>query len=231
MYILTAAQLLKKLREEIDDLSPTGDAEEDSDRLWKNHELYGYLDEGHAEWARITRALLSDVSLTLTVGEPMVSLPGWVEDILEAKLGTAKRRVTQLNRNESTIPRDDYGLNINGYDDDSEGIPAYFVGDYVAKKLRLIPIPTEVDTLILKVVALPKVSFSQGSAPASADLRDVRCILNWAKYRAYDKQDMETLDKAQSDRFKRQFDDEVMLREQEINRLRRRPSTVRYAGI
>lgn len=231
MFVQTALELLKKLRQEIDDLAPDGDALQDSDRLWKNDELYSYLDEGHAEWARITRALLTEVSIPVVIAEPLVTVPAWVQDILEARLSTARSPVHQYNRNESGFPTDDYGAGYSNFDDYSVGTPRFFTGDYVSKKLRLTPIPVATDTLVLRVVALPKVSFSTGAAPSSTDLRDIRCILNWAKYRAYDKQDMETLDKAQSDRFRRQFEEEVMLREQEINRLRRRAGVVRYGGI
>lgn len=231
MYAQSAQDLLLTLRREIDDLAASGDPTEDADRLWKTDELYGYLDEGQQEWARRTRALLTEVDVAVVAGQRVLSLPAWVNDVLEAKLVVGRSSVDQLNRNEVAQPKDDYGHAYTRYDDYSEGVPKFFVLDAVSKQLHLIPIPTADDTLRMRVVSLPKTSFKHGANAPSVDSRDIRLILNWAKYLAYDKQDMETLDKAQSDGFRAKFEADVKVREQEINRLRRRPGTVRYGGL
>lgn len=230
MYAQSGLDLLLTLRREIDDLAASEDATEDTDRLWKNGELYGYLDEGQQEWARRTRALLTEVSLPVVAGENRVALPPWVHDVLEGMLITARRPVTQINRNEAAMPSDDYGYGQTLHDDYSVGTPKYFQLDAVSKQLQLMPIPTENDTLLLRVVSLPKISFKNGANAPSVDSRDIRLILHWAKYLAYDKQDMETLDKTQSNMFRDKFENDVLVREQEINRLRRRPGVVRYSG-
>lgn len=231
MYAQSGQDLLLTLRREIDDLAASGDPREDADRLWKTDELYGYLDEGQQEWARRTRALLTTVELPVVASANTLTLPAWVVDVLEGSLLVARTPVTQLNRNEAAQPKDDYGTAYTLYDDYSEGQPKFMVLDAITKQLVLIPIPVASDTLRLRVVSLPKLSFKHGANAPSVDSRDIRLILNWAKYLAYDKQDMETLDKSQSDGFRAKFEADVKVREQEINRLRRRPGAVRYGGL
>lgn len=231
MILKTAIDMLLTLRREIDDLSPTGNAELDDDRLWSTPELYGYLDEGHAAWAKDTSALLGDIDLPLLVGQAAYTLPAYVHDVREGRLVSARSPVRQLNRAETSWPGDDYGSAAMSLDDFSSGTPRFMTFDLVAKTLVLQPIPVAVDTLRLNVVMLPKASFADGLPMASVDLRDARLVLAYAKYRAYDKQDLETLDKAQSDRFLNEYNRDVKLRAAELRRLRRRPGTVAYGGL
>lgn len=227
----TALELNERFRREVDDSLPVGDSSDDSDRLWKNVEVYGYLDEAQHALAKRTRALLYTFIAPVTAASPFVSLPSWVHDIQAVALVIGARTLVPYNRNSASNVTDDYNNSRASFSFSDTGTPKAYVADYVAKQLRLVPIPVATDTLEISAVTVPRSPLARDTdVCVFEDPEDLRLLLHFAKSLAYDKQDADVFDKTTADRYEAKFEAGAAKREQEINRLRRTPGTVRYNG-
>lgn len=226
----TAKEIMLRFRREVDDrLSDPDDLTDDSDRLWENAEIYQYMHEAQYATARKTRGLLRIFSVPTIVGQPYVSVVGAIQ-VLSAVLTTSWQVLTERNSGEVMGTSSDYG-SVSSYNPGSTGTPAYFSLDALAERLRLTPIPVVAEPLEITMIALPRNEITDGADPcAFTDPKDLRILLHYMKYLAYDKQDTDVFDKSTSEDFKAKFEADGAQRELELERLRRRPATVRYAG-
>jgi hypothetical protein len=229
--MLTAEQVMLRFRREVDDrLSDPDDLTDDADRLFTNDEIYEYIHEAQYETARATRGLLYVYTVPVVAGEPLVSVPGII-DVLDVELVSTRRALTERNRSEALVTTDDYGNVSTNVSRTAVGIPQHYTLDAVAGRMRLSPIPSADDSLEITMITLPRVAVTTGTDPtAFADPKDLRLVLMYMKYLAYDKQDTDTLDGRKSDDYRDEFEEQALKRESEISRTRRRPGVVAYGG-
>lgn len=233
----TALELLTLFRREVDDILPTVDSTDDSDRLWKNAEILGYIDEAQHELARRTQAFLYVFRLPVVTGAAYVPLPSWLYEIQMVELVTANVTLRDANRVDGSkpLPLSDYG-SLRSFADtragwNSTGTPMFFAMDAMQKQLRLGPVPSSDDTLEITGLTLPRTPLeSMSDMSVFEDKRDIRLLLHFAKYLAYDKQDVDVLDKETSNTFLAKFLAGAKERELELNRFRMAPSPIRYNG-
>jgi hypothetical protein len=233
MLIRTASDLKTIFRREVDDLQEgINAANPDSENLWKDDEVYFYMYEAECEVARRTFALQGTKTLTVTADEALVSLPFFILDINHARLVTGQRELHEMNMNEVAPHEDDYGIKFSGNQAlfDRTGTPTHFIRDYDknGRKLRLWPTPVIADTLVINAYMLPNRPIIDGQEVLSFDdPRDIRLMLCWMKYLAYQKQDADGFDKGAAASFEAEFERKMAVRRSEVERVRRRPGTVR----
>lgn len=235
--MLTARKVLEKFRDEVGDPEIPGVDEDpshpDMDSLWKNSEIYGYMDEAQAWLARRAYLLVDNFELPIKADESLVDLPEEFYEPRRAKVKGQNHTLTLLNLNElQSAVREDYG--VRGVDDWEEvtGPPQLGVLDHTPGKIRLVPIPVEAGTLSLNAFIEPSEAIT-GSASylALSNREQVRTILHWMKKLAYSKQDADVLDLQRAQSFEREgiaAADELM---SEQRRRTRRSGTVRYGGL
>lgn len=222
----TATDLKDTFRTEVDDL-PKDDGDT-SACLWADADIYRYMNSAAAMVARRVRSLSKIFSMTVTADEPMVRLPpDRILKVHRAYLQTARRDLEALNLNDDTMRVKDYGVTLrSSHWEVSSGTPTAYVLDYRPGYLRLAPIPTSADTLMLFATVLP-LPLQEGVPLPFTDVEDVDLMLLWMRKLAYEKHDADTFDKQKSNDFESQFDARVREREPEFRRQTREPGVVR----
>jgi hypothetical protein len=220
MLATTTDELLLLFRQDVDDVLSIGD-EDDSDRLWKDVEVYRYMTAACDAVAKGTDGLYKILQLPVVAGEDTISLPRHVLNIREAKLVTADVPVTQRNANEiryDNYPRDDYGVCVRG---------PTFMRDYERKAIVLNPEPTDDDTLELQCTVTLSVALGENMLLPFLDMEDQQLILAYMKAQAYRKQDAETVNLRRAQVFENEYRNGVIARKYALMRYRRMPGTVR----
>jgi hypothetical protein len=128
---------------------------------------------------------------------------------------------------------DDYGsVGSSASWEDSKGTPQYIITDMEKDKGRLVPIPIANDTLQLTVVRLPLDRVTKVSTALEiVNPRHQLVLLDGMKWRAYLKQDADTLNFQLATRFEASF----RVRSEEVrleNVIKTKPGrAIRYGGI
>lgn len=202
----------------------------DSESLWKIADVFDYMTHAADAVARGTLQLYKTVVLPVVAGENQITMPA---SVLYAQgdgwLVTGRRYVRESNAQELLrgIPVCDYGQWISGGGLEATGTPARYARDMRRKSIVLAPTPTENDSLRIECVVTVATPMLCGMPLPFTELPDILLMLKYMKYMAYRKQDADTLDLGRSDDFKAEFDRDVVLREVEIRRQRRAPSSIR----
>ena len=222
MLAATADELALLFRQDTDDVLSTGDTD-DSDRLWKDYEVYRYMTAACDRLAKDTDAFLRLLRLTVTADEETVPLSSRVLNIFGARLETADCEVVPRNANEGgPLVVSDYGLTLRA-------VPTW-TRDYERNALVLSPTPTEADTLILSCSVTISAPMSTGAPLPFTDIDDQLLLLAHMKSQAYAKQDAETQDMSRAKTFDAVYRTGVSERKYERLRQRRQPGVVRMEG-
>ena len=233
--MLTPRKLVEDFRREVDDPLIPGEAAPDApdrDSLWKSGEILGYINEAQREVARHTWLLRGSVTLDVVADDPLVEAP---EDLMvprRARLLQSRVVLGVRNLNEMSMDHlEDYGRQGLSTWEEARGRPRFVCFDDAADEIRLVPEPTEDDTLELKYFRWPaEVQRETGTL----DVRRPeykRALLCWMKHLAYRKQDADALDLQRSDMFERDFEMEISKVYGEVRRRTRRAGNVRYGGL
>lgn len=227
----TTDDLNSKFRLDVDDLLEGADSTRpDSENLWKNDEIYGYMTAAVDRWAKDTEGLFKVFQLPVVAAQQFYTLPRYVFKIREMRLITANVYLYQRNVDAFMFEkRDDYGRVLIGYGSiftATGGPPREYVMDYQTNKVMLIPIPSTADTLEIQCVSTVAIPFSAGMPLPVTDPADQLLILDYMKYQAYSKQDADTIDLKRADGFMQRYDRAMTDRKLELRRKRRSPGTV-----
>lgn len=225
--VITPPEVVAIFRREADDLPlENGDT---AGCLWSNEDIYRYMNSAAATVARRAVTLYKIFELDITAGEPLIKMPA--ERIYKVRRAyTAAgpgRELQQLNLGEDFITHD-YGVRLNTASWQTNTGPSNsFVLDYRPGYIRLYPVPTADDTLVIHAQVLPAViKATDTSFPFVAD-EDIQLMLLWMKKLAYDKHDADASDAAVSMRYEREFDSRVQRRDAEFRRQTHGPGVVR----
>lgn len=233
---MTPEQLKDQFRIDVADPELPGDgATPDEDSLWKDAEIYAYIDEAQKEFARRTDYFMGTSTSPITAGEKFV--------VLDDRITKVRHRATLLNERlsvevtnladlESKALTDDYGLQTSVDWEYDTGRPEYMLMDVEQGKGRLVPIPVANDTLSMYIYRLPLTDIiGAASAFEVTQLEHQRGLLLWAKKLAYEKQDADTTDLKRSQAFGSEFLDYCARVKNELKRVRKRSGTVKYGGL
>lgn len=231
---MSPSELLSQFRTEVDDLELPGNGD-DSDTLWKDTEIYGYMDEGQKEFVRLTDFLPDVIDVGVTAAEPYVDFDPNIAKVRRARLRTAGTIITPttLNQIESLVISDDY-YNSEGIQqwEDLKGPPKYLITDAKLYSARLVPEPLVIDTLDLHIFRKPEDIADGDSSFEVEEIQHLRTILMYMKYLAYNKQDAETVDDQRSEGALEKFTHFVSEYKFELQRTRRRSGGgIRYGGL
>lgn len=224
------ADLLELFRLEVDDISEP--------YLWSDKEFYAYLDDAHSTFITrlggITDSTSPITRITFKAGDTFVK---YDERIIRIKSVTDdyNRKITIRNIDnfeDGSVMSDDYGNMVNaGLDDSRTGPVRYVVTDMEESKMRLYPIPEAAGYLRLTVNRRPLDPIVDEESTLEVPHFYHLCLLDWVKYKAYMKQDVETFDKSKSKEFLLSFEDYVRSAMREKSSREDRKRVVQYGGI
>lgn len=229
MFATTADELLLAFRQDVDDASQYT-AENDDVCLWKDAEIYRYMTVACDALARDTLSLTKKLRLSYVASVPTVSLPRYVLHIHAARDLTQKRPLDMVNTNTLGLSKDDdYGRRLTTSDAmfESTGKPAYYVRDYEAKALRLVPIPDAAGEIELQCDVTIAGPLAAGDALPFSETVDLQLLLEHMKSQAYRKQDAETEDLTRATRAMNTYLTDVLDRKSHVANYRRAPGVVR----
>lgn len=181
---MKVSELLEITRIELDDL--------EEPFLWGNSELVDAAADAQNEACRRARLLIdsntaSICQINTAIGTALYVLDSRVLFVRRAKLGTQDMPLRRASFR-------DLDANIHRWEAIT-GTPTHYVTDYETGKIRLYPIPVAVDTLSMTVVRLPLIEISDEEQTPEIKPHYHRSLRFWMMYRAYSKQDADTLDK------------------------------------
>jgi hypothetical protein len=180
--------------------------------------LIRFANEAQREACRRGRMLVDSTSAVCTVGivagEPLVELDQSIIYVRRARLssnGTVLRPA-------SIGEMDEWG----GRWDSSTGQPIIFLQDFQTGYLRLYPIPTNNDDLLLTVSRMPLSDMSDDSDEPEVRAEVHPAIVQWMLYRAYSRQDSDMFDQRKAAtslaEFEREFGKRASARNEQWSR-------------
>lgn len=160
--------------------------------LWGDSELIEFTTDGENEACRRSRLLIDSNNaqicrVNVIASNPLLTLDARVLFIRRARLELESRPLSRASYR-------DLDANISGWESVT-GTPTHYLTDYETGKIRLYPTPVVNDTLDLTVVRLPLAPITGFTQTPEINARYHRSLRYWIMYRAYSKQDTETLDK------------------------------------
>ena len=207
--------------------------------FWSDQEFFWYLDEAQKEFARETDYFKdsSTVAITqplVTVDSPWVDIDPRIIEIRRVKKGSSSTplRIVNFNELDREYTTGQYGEQLSGNWDAATGSPRLFVTDEQTNKARLVPIPTEAETLQLSVVRLPiNDIIDDGSVLELTESMHQRSLLMFCKAMAYEKHDADSGNGQLAMTNKAQFYQYCKMTKSRQTRKQRRVGTVRYGGL
>jgi len=166
-------------------------------KLWSRDEFAEYLNEAATEIAIRSLCIEDDtIEIAATAGEAKVACPEHVYRIQRATFGT--RRLLLADR--AMLDQ----LEGEGWEElTGDPIAIYEVGG----DLRLYPIPTVDSTVKLVAFCTPQQAMAEDDDdPQGIPVRMHPYLIDWALHLAYSKQDADTFDTKQADRYEGRFD-------------------------
>lgn len=194
--------------------------------LWSNSEITSFINDAQIEFVRGTWGI-PDASSTLT----QLAFDGTTDWVpidplilrIRGALDSDGREIDRINY------EDLLSQNLK-----LDGIPGrlrHLIVGMERNKLRLYPFPEAAGTISLLVDRLPLEVVADCDTNLEIEAHHHINLMSWIKYRAYSKQDTETLDKGKAEEFKAVFRDYVRQAIIERHRNVHVPRAIKYGGI
>jgi hypothetical protein len=228
---VTPNELVKLFRREIDDLT--------TPYLWSEDDVYHYLDLAQREFAKLTLIFADSTtaevcSAAVLADEKFVDLSPLIIQIRQAKLLSATRKLhlTSLDKISQGFGTDDYGMFSDSAWETSTGAPRALMLDVEIDKGRLVPIPTEDDTLELMVYRYPLNVVTSSSAELEVTRPEhQRHLLLKMKSLAYGKHDSDVHNDTLEEKYQIAFESACGTVHWELKRMRDKNWTTRSAWL
>ena len=226
---MTVTELLDLFRKEVDDdVKPY---------LWSDEEFFTYLDEAQDTFVReiggIADRRSSLTSISYKSGNQFKKFDERIYRIKGA-FDEENRILTirNLDNFESGYLEDDYGTQINaGLDDSRTGPIKYLITDVESNEIQFYPLPDHDGSIRLFVYRRPLMGIVDRKSLLEIPAHQHLNLLNWVKYKAFMKQDVETFNGAKSSDFRTAFSDFVRDAKKEKSSREDRKRIVQYGGI
>lgn len=229
MFAETADELLLTFREDVHD-DATYSPGDDSLCLWKDREIYRYMTVAVDRLARDTEGLVEVIKLPFSAGEPLVKLPARVLEIRYATNLTHMVELRPANADQRSLGViDDYGQRSFAPVGTRSifGKPHFYVRDRQVRALELTPIPDTAGELEISCTVTVDERLEAGTDLPFLEAIDQELLLEYMKYQAYRKQDVEAEDLTRSNAALTAYRLGWPARKAEINNYRRTPGAVR----
>lgn len=231
----SVTDLIAVLRSELDDPVIT---DYPADQLWSDQDLGRYLREAEREFCYKTEILRDGDTPKVTRIQLQPRVPSYPLDpsvisIIEATIPNY-RRIPLIKRDFKWIQSTFLDWRRR------TGVPDYICTDYKPEQVMFFPIPHSVDlvygaaTVELFVTRTSILEFNLvdlDDAEFEIPVRYHERLLNWAKHKAYLKQDTETYDLEKSDKFKATWEQDMLQVFQAIWKRKWVPRITRYYGV
>lgn len=196
--------------------------------LWKDEEVYTYLDDAQKMFCRLTDGIAD--ATTVAVVDITVSVNDEFKDLHDSILKIRGATRTSDGRELSVINYEDMaGLGLR-FDGSTGPIERLIVG-MEEGKVRVSPKASVADAIKLLVFRLPINTLSETVQDLEIPAQHHLHLLLWAKKLAYSKQDAETLDKRKAQDFELQFRNYCAAVRVEQQKKRHKVRVVAYGGI
>jgi hypothetical protein len=162
--------------------------------LWPDSDWIDYADDGQNEACRCGRLLVDSstpdiTTIPIVAGTALYALDPRVIFVRRAKLASRAQPLLRSSMRDFLDPE----AGILNWEDHTGTVMRY-ITDYETGKIRLYRTPTANDTLHLTVVRLPLTPITSVDDELEIHLRFQRSLRYWMFYRAYSKQDADTMD-------------------------------------
>lgn len=206
--------------------------------LWSDFEFLTYLNDAQDVFVRLIGGIADRRSpLTKVKYKAGDQFKKYDERILKIKAVKDANNDRVVIQNYESLEAggslaDDYGLFSNsGIDDSLTGDVRYIITDVDASEFQLYPIPDADGQLNLVVYRRPLDEITSTNTELEVSSYQHLNLLNWVKYKAYMKQDVETFDKTKALEFRAAFVDGVMAAKKDKASREDRQRVVQYGGI
>lgn len=217
---MTPSELLDQFRLDVADTA--------APYLWGDDEFFRWADEAQKQFTRLTDGIPESTSaliteIAVTAGQDTYPLSPLVLKVRSARTLSDGRPLDVLNL-EDMVTR-------GNYFDGRTGTVKVVVTGMDVDMVRVWPVPVEDMTVKLSVFRMPLADITDASPAFEIAAQHHLNLLPWIKYRAYSKQDVETLDKTRAADFQATFEGYCTRVKAEQARARHKPRAVVYGGI
>lgn len=226
---MTPSELLALFRREVDDLVEP--------YLWSDEDVYTYLNDAQDVFVRLIGGIADRRSTMTKVSyKTGDQFKKYDERILRIKGAFDEQNniltVRNLDNFESVYMEDDYGLRVNaGLEDGRTGNIRYLITDVESNEFQFYPLPDHDGYIRLYVYRRPLEDITGAGSELEIPSYHHLNLLNWVKYRAYMKQDVESFDGTKATEFRAAFVDWVTQARKEKAGREDRKRIVQYGGI
>lgn len=210
--------------------------------LWTDDEVYSYMDDAYKMFVRLTGGIpdsSSDITqVGISAGEEYSPVSPLILKFREAELASDGSIITIINNEDlARLTRSDYGVQRSFRRNSPGRVTHMVVGrERNAREgtVRWVGIPQTDDTALLSVYRLPRNTIREGVAESALDEIGEEHHVNllmWMRYRAYSKDDSETLDRNQARNNMAAFNEYCEFVKAENERYKSKPRVVSYGGL
>jgi hypothetical protein len=183
--------------------------------MWSDEEFYIYLNDAQDTFVRAVGGIADRRSAMTKIkykagdqfrdyDDRIIRIKN-VHDELNTNI-----EVQNLDSLSENMLWNDYGTRVrSGLDDSLVGPIQYVINDVESNSLQLYPIPDRDGYLRLYVYRRPLDEVTSGSTALEIPSFQHYNLLNWVKYRAFMKQDVEAFDGTKASEFRKAFQDGV----------------------
>lgn len=219
---MTSEELIELFRDEVSDLAEP--------YLWSDRLLYRYLNEAQEMFCRDTFGIAdsSTVSVCRLAVEPDVDWYALSPKVLKVRSATRADTGRPLRLlNAEKAPQE--GVLFDG----RPGPLSTLVQGLEKSRLRAWPMPSETITVNLSVFRLPLETLSEDNNHVELEIDSQHHVplMHWMKYRAYAKDDVETMDLRKSEKNFTEFKNYCSRAKDEQSRAMRDTGVVAYGGL
>jgi hypothetical protein len=226
---VTPGDLLKYFRSQVFDAKPP--------YLWQDDEVWPYMDDAQKMFCRLVQGIpdaTSEVTKVKAVaGKPFSSLNPRLLKIRKAYRADFRELmlVNLEDVGKTSYTQYDYGVRSSTLQLDARTGPLEtMVLGMEVEKVRWIPVPAANETVTLIVDRLPLESLCEGGDLEIQEQHHI-WLVEWMRFRAYNKQDSETYDKTRGAEAETRFRTYCAEARSELERLRQKSRAVQYGGI
>ncbi len=232
------AGLIALFRREMRDPEFPGSDEDpdapDADSLWSDDDIKDYMDVAQEELCQRIDVLpdSSSFSLSVKAGDEYAEADALITKLRHGYSTTTKRRIvaTTVQEMERGYVGNDYGLDTVGSWRDSTGSILFLLTDETFGQYRLVPIPAVAETIQLTVYRLPEIRIADGG-PLEVPDQFRRNLLLKMRAEGYRKNDAETRQIKEAERYDGMWEAYLYRAERHIKRGYRGQHTTTYGGI
>lgn len=209
--------------------------------LWTDDEVYSYMDDSFKTFVRLTGGIPDSTShvtkINLSAAKEYAPVSRLILKFREAILQSDGTNLVIINSEDlQGFTRDDYGHTVNFRRNQPGRVTHMVIGQDRSGRegtLRFVSIPQADDVVNLSVYRLPLNTIKRGCKEESlCEINEEHHVnlLHFMRYRAYAKDDSETLDRGQSKENLATFNQYCKMVEAENARYKSKTRIVRYGG-